>query len=900
MNSMIGKSTGIALLMAAALLAALFAMGVFSATGVGADSHQTTASDDTDQLGATGLVVVADDDEAIEANDIMGVFAPADGDAATHIITVPPDASTIKLVATGGGTETDWEATASITAEVDGKSVATNYTTSPVVDTFAVGEITVDLTNGLAKVITITVDDGNANNGTDDDEHIPGTYTLTLSYTSATGNEQTANAPVIVTLSGDNLAGKVVGTADPQEINVVQGGDLTVTLSGFGVPSNIDPDTVRVSFEAESGTPATDSRKPSSIDVSDTTVTLTMGTVEDQGEIGDADGNDVVDGITFQRKAGITNPSIANASADEYTITVKDSNNDEAYGYGLVFREVSTKPATAVRGTEFTITGKGFVDGPVDVATVGGVALGTANSSDGVFEHSITNDRTTGADDADVFTTEGTSINATDNAGASAPVAGKHTIKAGFTIDPESTAPGKTVEVKVTDQDGMLESVTIRGASIDLTELVSGHEDTDPLTFDLTIPSDTKVADKQQVRLVVQPPTPEGETTAPAKVTLTGTINIISNPLTITPSTVVPRQEVSIDGGGFSTASNSNFIPASDQDEDGEVTTSNVMFGSHEAQNARQLVNNSGNVSFNVRVPDGVAPGSVKVTVKDAGGRVGQATITVAEPEVTLNPAESLIGSEITVSGTGFPANDLVLIKYNNAIVDTSPTDSTGVFSQVITVPSGAGINPGNDYTVEASAQVQAVDAADKTTAEADHTLPDPSITLSPDEVSAGSSLTVSGSNYKGFLQIYRIEVGGQNVTPVPAPTTDQWGAFTATVQVPQLTPGRYAVSARLEDADGDAATEFIQVVTEVAVPVTDPADVFADLVTADRLSRVWFLDAENQEWMFYDPDPEVADFNDLTEVKAGSAYIIIVTEGDPVEFQGRSLYQGTNNIPLR
>ena len=37
MNSLVGKSTGIALLMAAALLAALFAMGVFSATGVGAD-----------------------------------------------------------------------------------------------------------------------------------------------------------------------------------------------------------------------------------------------------------------------------------------------------------------------------------------------------------------------------------------------------------------------------------------------------------------------------------------------------------------------------------------------------------------------------------------------------------------------------------------------------------------------------------------------------------------------------------------------------------------------------------------------------------------------------------------------------------------------------------------------
>ena len=45
MNSLVGKSTGIALLMAAAMLAALFAMGVFSATGVGAAT--TTAETHT-------------------------------------------------------------------------------------------------------------------------------------------------------------------------------------------------------------------------------------------------------------------------------------------------------------------------------------------------------------------------------------------------------------------------------------------------------------------------------------------------------------------------------------------------------------------------------------------------------------------------------------------------------------------------------------------------------------------------------------------------------------------------------------------------------------------------------------------------------------------------------------
>ena len=73
MNSLIGKSTGIALLMAAALLAALFAMGVFAPAGVGAqttpsvsasyDSRTaTTINDDRVRFNFSGL-------KAIDAND---------------------------------------------------------------------------------------------------------------------------------------------------------------------------------------------------------------------------------------------------------------------------------------------------------------------------------------------------------------------------------------------------------------------------------------------------------------------------------------------------------------------------------------------------------------------------------------------------------------------------------------------------------------------------------------------------------------------------------------------------------------------------------------------------------------------------------------------------------------
>ena len=78
---------------------------------------------------------------------------------------------------------------------------------------------------------------------------------------------------------------------------------------------------------------------------------------------------------------------------------------------------------------------------------------------------------------------------------------------------------------------------------------------------------------------------------------------------------------------------------------------------------------------------------------------------------------------------------------------------------------------------------------------------------------------------------------------------------------------------------------------------VTDPADVFASL--GDRLVRVWYLDRATQVWSFYDPDPDFAAFNSLNEVSSGQNVSIIISDGDEIEFQGMTLYQGTNPISL-
>ena len=868
-------------------------MGVFSATGVGAHDpdpnvadggHGVTDNefenvDPHDLLSTTGIVIALDDDITDE-----DVPETTDGTSWTNTAALSNTGDnsfefdqheheytldtlriwdTLFLTVTGdAGVDED-----EITVEVNGEEItAAQLDLTPAVplaETATAVVYRVDVTSYLSE-IKITADGADNTNG-------PGAYTIAVTHDLATDKTSPGSSQSLTVESAIDHA-----VAD----------NIIVKLEDFGVPSSIDADDVRVTIEG--ATP--DSGSPSDIEIDGTTVTL-MGPIVD----GNGDNIAPVDitgaTIDFRRGAGITLP-IRDGNYD-VKVESEDEDDDGVQNWVTVRREVSVKPTSGKRGTEITISGKGFADGTADIEIGGMEDFTTAEVSDGTF--SVTVDTAAKVDGDNVFdgATTGTdededrktSINASDAVGNTAEKYAEFEIKPSFTVSPDNPLSGADITLTLVDLDvpsGTAVMVSFAGGTA---EEATADATTTANDWKVTVPDKVRIG-TIQVKVTV------GDDT------LTQNITIGTNDLTVSPTTVVPRQEISIDGGGFT----SKDVPRSESDNDDKENTiaaNTVEVGGIPATHGEQPVNNNGDISFNITVPDAVTPGTRTVEVTDVAGRVGVAEITVAKPEITLNPAEGLIGSELTVSGTGFPANDLVLIKYGGNTVDTSATSSTGTFEQVITVPSGN--SPGATPEILAEAQVQVVPAGqDKASAKAEHKLPNAVITLSPDEVAAGDSLTISGSNFEGFVQTYRVEVGGQNVTPVPAPSTDKWGTVSATVQVPQLTPGRYAVSLRVIDAQGTSATEFIQVVTETVEVSTAPADVFADLIAADRLERVWYLIGATQMWEFYDPDPELASFNNLDEITVGEAYIVIVSEGDPIEFQGRTLYAGSNNIPIR
>ena len=506
--------------------------------------------------------------------------------------------------------------------------------------------------------------------------------------------------PVLTTDKASSATRLTIMGSGSQLGEVGPGDEIVINLDKFGLPGSIAEADVTIDD-------GDNTANPRSVSVSGSNITLQLGKFDDdQPNSHDSniiDSSDTEITITIRDRAGITTP----VKAGGYTVKVDAKDRSDADGYDLdgdnmmvsIIRSISVKPTSATRGTEITITGKGFSDGSAAVSA-GSVSIGAADIVDGSFTLTVNNNLKVNNASAFAKGAGGTAINAADGAGDTAATAAIHKIKATFTVAPESPNPGQDVTITLADTDVTGDSTVSVSFGGGESEDANNAGDDKESTWKVGVPSDVR-------RGTIQMSVKVDDAAA-----LTKNITIATNPLEVVPSTVVPGQEITVTGTGFKGAST--------------IAAGGVEIGSIAANTAVLLVNNIGSISFDVSVPDGVAIGETKVVVTDADGRVGEATITVTKAVLTLDPAEGLIGSDLTVSGVGFPANDLVLIKYNDNTITTANTDSRGTFSKGIVVPS-SGIATGGSYSVTAESQINEVAiSASKT-----HKTPKPTITLS-------------------------------------------------------------------------------------------------------------------------------------------------------------------------
>jgi hypothetical protein len=106
-----------------------------------------------------------------------------------------------------------------------------------------------------------------------------------------------------------------------------------------------------------------------------------------------------------------------------------------------------------------------------------------------------------------------------------------------------------------------------------------------------------------------------------------------------------------------------------------------------------------------------VPPSTRGEHIIDASGEITKASdiidaIVIVSPKVELNPASGAIGSDITVHGTGFAANQVITISYDGAkVASGAATDAKGVFTTSFKIPG----SKAGDHTVTVTDPTAAV-----------------------------------------------------------------------------------------------------------------------------------------------------------------------------------------------
>ena len=860
---MLGKSAGIALLLAA--LIALLATGVFSPGGAKADSHIHI-----DQL--TIKAGPAGPDTAIPLDP---VFDPNDEDQRDFELSLSRTAdnvvkmNTIRVEARQADTSIrdDYTVTMTVTNANMGEEINTSEEFGSIrritgATTTAGDIISHDLTGAVITITVARADDDSTENV---DESGTETYTIRVvsgDQTSAVIDKTEATAGVRVRVEA--------------ALSAQVGNEIVLNLASFGIPDTIAATNVILN-DGEGIT------NPTDVDVDGSNVSIVFGKFKNAEDNSHADNVLAADddgvpeetiAITLTSRAGITNPE----KAGSYWITVdsKDAHDDDgnmvdARRRVTIVRSLNISPKEAGKGASVVVTGKGFANGSVTVfRDVDGNNMydpgtdedvGTAQSSKGVFTLTTTNIE------------EDSTIQAIDLDGNLAPAGKPFTLKQSIKVTPTEVFPDAELTIELRDWGTSVGEVTAirfggnNGRVVDV-EDQGANATGEKIT--VKVPTDVRLGSLKVEAMVG----------SSSKGNQTVTVN--THVLTISPITAVQGQEITIQGSGFGNGQEIDSLTFGSLDS---VATSSF-----------NAADSNGNINVTVKVPDDLGSGEQEIKLITENNRSGTAKITVPKAAITISPTEGLRGSMVTVTGTGFPASDLIQLKYDrteNSVttaqpVTTANTDTTGNFTATFEIPSFAGI--GSTQKITADAQLN-TDVDDVTV---DHSTPKPTMTLTPATASPGSRITISGMNFAGFAPVSQLEIHDRDVKPVPTPATVEGGSISMTgILVPQLDPGRYIVTLVIS---GKTVTRFLEVTDEPAS--TDPADVFEPLRANNNLISVWHYDNETATWTSYSPAVP-AEANDLDMVNPGTVVWVRVSAG-VADFQGRQLYAGWNLVTLR
>ena len=370
--------------------------------------------------------------------------------------------------------------------------------------------------------------------------------------------------------------------------------------------------------------------------------------------------------------------------------------------------------------------------------------------------------------------------------------------------------------------------------------------------------------------------------TDPHDVSENSKITITGADLNASKTDVLPNETITITGGGFGSQT---CIPVAN------ITLDNVRVMVDEESistsggckdSSGVEVSNSGQfVATIVMWPDEsgtnptLIPGTHELSVEDNSGFGGSVSITIAEPTIMVTPDVAGPRDYITIVGENWPVDNPegASTPAIRVEVDDGRVRPYILFADAV----GRVVQEHRVYrNVAIPSDVQVKMTHGDVAKIGSFAVPASTIEVTPGEGQPGDMVSLTSGNMPVYSEVDYIEIGGTRYND-PGVNTDREGNVTVDdVLIPGLDPGVYSV---VINVDGTIAIGEVNVLAEssaAGAPAELPGAVEE---LGDNLVAIFHFDDVGKTWSFYDPRPEFADLNTLTEMVNGEAYWILVSE---------------------
>ena len=625
-------------------------------------------------------------------------------------------------------------------------------------------------------------------------------------------------------------------------------------------------------------------------------------------------------GIVISKQSGIKNPGDAkNYPGDSAGFKVGyqilrgtgeyDSDNTMALPNVVVKPKVSLDDENNKRGYELTITGSGFNKGSSATAYVlkgqsedmppeSCAALIADDDSESIGSGTVGDDykvtimaEVTGGSKGDFSAGKSNYICIRDDNSPERRLSSDtdlFDLQHSIAVEPADVASGEEVTVKLRDYAGdyMVTNVSLDGkknsdaGDFAITPNRGGTNPTE-ITFDMP----GGVSGTVEVAV---------ETDGPSDKTANITVNPSSLELSLTE--VAPNASVIISGSGFNEGKMIAVEDITIDDERLVVDDAGTVSCPADISASRECVQvtSSGEFTATVRIwthsssnaNPALDDDDFTIKVKDQDGFEGKATITIMSATVKVTPEMASPRDFIVISGENWPISTPELDNSVTIEVDgrtrQADVDSTGRFRYEYQLRANIGIGDEHDVTVTYE-DGDRDDIEEETT----FSVVEADISVTPAAAAPGQMVSVEIGGMRPYTLIDKITIGRVSLLGNRSVTTDREGdAMVSDITVPYLDPGHYPLTVQVGN---DTRVVEFEMLAEAAV-----AGVAAELPGAasdlgDNLDAIFHFNNTNKEWTFYDPRPEFADLNTLSELVGGQPYWVLVKDNqEDVDWNGR------------